>query len=1141
MTISKLSMKIRKIFRKSLRIQLLLVSIVSMFVYNTIVYAEGAEEWMPDPNLRQAVREALKLPVDEPLTKEKIHRLEYLGANNKDISDITGLEFATNLRELHLSQNPITDLRPLSNLTTLESLHLWQLSPNTPSLDLSPLETLINLEELVLGNSKITDISPLENLKKLQYLHLIHNRIADVSPLSGLTELRALWLEGNPIDDLLPLTELNLIELGLSNTSITDLRPLATLISLEALYLLENEISDISPLVALTKLRHLDLSNNNISDISPLSVLTELQTLWIKGNPIIDFSPLAELNLTDLKYDVMEDPTGQTDPAEGWMPDAALRVAVRGEIGLLPGVPLTKEKMQAVSYINVSGKGISDITGLEFATNLRELDLSRNPITDLRPLANLMILEILNLSDISPNTLNLDIGPLTTLINLEALSLENSRVSDISPLAELKELRHLDLSNNQIEDFSPLAGLTQLRTLRIRGNWTRDLTPLTGLTLTDFYYDEICEIPPPGPPVIQRILTKNYPAIYETHGFVAETPEEYELNSPSINPELYNERITMNDLYFTRLVLDWTWPTDVPPYIGPGTRFGGNLERSRARRETQIALNPNLVFLVQPIIRPELEDFPPDTDLLIRDTDGQLVYWADQYHFDILRPEVQQLLVDKYVGVAECGLYDGIFIDGFRNNGIGDWVEVYPEVVGKEITAEDIIEIHRHIFRSVRERVRPDFLIMVNANVTRTDRLAEFINGAHMEAGTRHLTTYKGLRQLEAVLSWNEENFREPRINGLECAGWEGPNNSLEHLRRMRLTTTLSLTHSDGYVDYKVLYKHPNGGFGRYAPWYDFWDTDLGHPTGQKAQFCDNCEGLFIREFTNGWAVYNRSGKAQKFQLPMQATGVSSGITSTIHIVPDLDGEMYLKQEPGITADDTVKVLDLATAAPQESATAWMPDAALRAVVREALELPTDIPLTKEKMLRFDELRAHNKGIFDITGLEFATNLRRLHLSRNPITDLRPLANLTTLENLYLSNVSPETSTLDITPLATLINLEALSLENNKISDISPLANLKKLSILHLSNNQISDISPLAGLTELRTLSIKGNLVTDFSPLDALNLTELRSDADVNDDGMVNILDLVLVANAFGEAEPDLNGDGVVNILDLVIVANAFQ
>lgn len=46
---------------------------------------------------------------------------------------------------------------------------------------------------------------------------------------------------------------------------------------------------------------------------------------------------------------------------------------------------------------------------------------------------------------------------------------------------------------------------------------------------------------------------------------------------------------------------------------------------------------------------------------------------------------------------------------------------------------------------------------------------------------------------------------------------------------------------------------------------------------------------------------------------------------------------------------------------------------------------------------------------------------------------------------------------------------------------------------------------------------------------------------DVNGDGVVNIQDLVIVANAFGKAEPDLNGDGVVNIQDLVIVAQNFD
>ena len=47
--------------------------------------------------------------------------------------------------------------------------------------------------------------------------------------------------------------------------------------------------------------------------------------------------------------------------------------------------------------------------------------------------------------------------------------------------------------------------------------------------------------------------------------------------------------------------------------------------------------------------------------------------------------------------------------------------------------------------------------------------------------------------------------------------------------------------------------------------------------------------------------------------------------------------------------------------------------------------------------------------------------------------------------------------------------------------------------------------------------------------------------ADANGDGVVNILDLVLVASHFGESGEtgaDLNSDGVVNIQDLVLVAN---
>ena len=147
--------------------------------------------------------------------------------------------------------------------------------------------------------------------------------------------------------------------------------------------------------------------------------------------------------------------------------------------------------------------------------------------------------------------------------------------------------------------------------------------------------------------------------------------------------------------------------------------------------------------------------------------------------------------------------------------------------------------------------------------------------------------------------------------------------------------TTMGLTHSDGYVLYSIgsgSLQHEHHWYNEFllmghannVPhvhdhdhyWYNFWDAPLGQPVGgdeTKGQFYEDREGLFIREFTNGWAVYNRSGVAQTISLSEQLTGVSSQITDRVHTIHDLDGEIYLRVAVivDVNGDGVVNILDL--------------------------------------------------------------------------------------------------------------------------------------------------------------------------------------------------------------------------------------
>ena len=575
-------------------------------------------------------------------------------------------------------------------------------------------------------------------------------------------------------------------------------------------------------------------------------------------------------------------------PETHWMPDPALRQAVREKLEIPADVPLTPAYLQQhLTSLDVRYEGIVDLTGLERATDLQALVLIENKIHDISPLSGLTELGFL---DLGGNQIS-DLRPLAALTRLEILQIWRNRIEDISPLAGLVNLKKLSIQNNDIKDFSPLDALRHLEVVKIKGNFR-----------VGNYISRIAVAP--------RIKERDYPSIF------AAWSGNRILNLPNLSGD---EAVVYHDLFWGGLGFHLQWhPTP------EGLRLFGRIDDAHWKREYLLSQNPNFIRLVSlDYTDTDPGDYPEDWPYWIRDENGNRVRASAgdlDFLIDFTHPVVQDILVQKAVAVAKCGLYDGIFLGGWQedqatlNNDKG--------VYYRSVEAEGSARIS--VVRRMREVIGDDFLIIVKTHPRKAPLSAPYVNGTFMEAIPDEQDTgytHAELRDIESTLLWAEQNFREPRINALEGCGISlEPADSPRNQQRMRVITTLSLTHSNGYVCYNIGVKDINHEHAyEISPghekahiagkshdhnhqhyWYPFYDAPLGRPVGEKAQLYHNrkrhaVEGLFMREFTNGWAVYNRSGEAQDIQLPMQATGVASGIIGVNHTLSDLDGEIYLK------------------------------------------------------------------------------------------------------------------------------------------------------------------------------------------------------------------------------------------------------
>ncbi len=211
---------------------------------------------------------------------------------------------------------PVRDLGFLQFCPALVELQLF----NTDIHDWSPLRCVPGLTKLLAGNTKASDLRPIADLTALQTLWLrVQCPWPDLTGFERLEGLREFHYHGNilALRAIRALPAVRDAQIGygaLLHTPLRDLHDLPEMPALRRLHL-ENTwrldgiersprllnltisgcFDDLSPLAALRELTHLELFGGEYTTLAPLAALPELRRLLVRREEPQDYSVLAEM------------------------------------------------------------------------------------------------------------------------------------------------------------------------------------------------------------------------------------------------------------------------------------------------------------------------------------------------------------------------------------------------------------------------------------------------------------------------------------------------------------------------------------------------------------------------------------------------------------------------------------------------------------------------------------------------------------------------------------------------------------------------------------------------------------------------------------------------------------------------------
>ncbi|PCH68853.1 MAG: hypothetical protein COC01_02820 [Bacteroidetes bacterium] len=245
------------------------------FVLQPITYA-----YIPDTSFRKYLQDTLPALMngDSLNTDSAATYGGYIICDSRNISDLTGVEYFTNIFKLDCSKNNLSSLPEIPFNTKL-----WHLLCKDNNLDSLPnLSTNTELLTLVCSDNNLTEIPDLSANVNLQNFWCQRNDLDKLPPLTSNTALTGLDCGENNINILPDLTNnTSLTSIWCNNNSLETLPGLSTLSQLTTLMCYDNDLYVIPDFTPNTNLDYVDITNNrfDFSDAKNIQILDDIPSV----------------------------------------------------------------------------------------------------------------------------------------------------------------------------------------------------------------------------------------------------------------------------------------------------------------------------------------------------------------------------------------------------------------------------------------------------------------------------------------------------------------------------------------------------------------------------------------------------------------------------------------------------------------------------------------------------------------------------------------------------------------------------------------------------------------------------------------------------------------------------------------------